>query len=80
MKDLLAELIMILTIVLLFVLFLFGLNKAAVAHDNRLWNDGHCNNCGGAWEYDQAVGHRSSTSYIYVCRKCGKRIELYEVR
>ena len=36
--------------------------------------------CGGTWEYEQAVGHKSSTSYIYICRKCGKRIEIYEAR
>ena len=47
-------------------------------HDDKLWNNGHCE-CGGTWEYEQAVGHRSSTSYIYVCDKCGKRIEMYNI-
>ena len=39
-----------------------------------------CDICGGAWQYEQAVGHRSSTSYIYICPDCSKRIELNEVR
>jgi len=69
----------IVTILLLVALF-FGLLEASIKHDERLWNDGHCNVCGGIWEYEQAVGHRSATSYIYVCSDCGKRIELYEMR
>ena len=66
--------------IVLFVLLLFGVTKAVISHEDKLWNNGHCNICGGTWEYEQAVGHRTSTSHIYVCRKCGKRIELYEVR
>lgn len=80
LRDFLPEIIMIIAIVLLFVAFFFGITKAIISHEDKLWNGGHCNICGRAWEYEQAVGHRSSTSYIYVCRKCGKRIELYEVR
>lgn len=49
-------------------------------HDNRLWNQGRCPECGSEWEYEQAVGHRYSTHYIYVCNECGKRIEIGELR
>ena len=80
MRDYLPEIISIFVIVLLGVAIVFGINKAGIKHDNQLWNGGHCDICGGTWEYEQAVGHRSSTSYIYVCEDCGKRIELYEVR
>lgn len=31
--------------------------------------------CGGHWEYQQAVGHQASTSYIYKCDKCGNIVE-----
>lgn len=84
MRDYLPEIItIIITIIavsLLFAAIISGVYKSNIKHDEKLWNNGHCDICGGAWEYEQAVGHRSSTSYIYVCEGCGKRIELYEVR
>lgn len=80
MSDWLPEIIGSIVIVLLFVAFLFVVNMACIKHDNEVWNGGHCDVCGGAWKYEQAVGHRYSTSYIYVCEDCGKRIELNEVR
>lgn len=80
MRDILSEIITILVIVLLVVTFAFFVFKLSVEQDNKKWNGGHCDVCGGTWEYEQAVGHRSSTSYIYVCEKCGKRIEISEVR
>lgn len=40
------------------------------------WNDGYCS-CGGRWRYQEAVGHRYSTTYIYKCDKCGKVKEFY---
>lgn len=49
-------------------------------HDDKLWNQGHCPECGSEWEYEQAVGHRYSTHYIYVCNKCGRRIEIGDIR
>ena len=80
MRDVLPEIITIIVIVSLCAAIIFGINKAGIKHDDKLWNDGHCDICGGAWEYEQAVGHRNSTSYIYVCYDCGKRIELFKVR
>ena len=80
MRDSLPEIITIIVIFSLCAALLFGVYKAGINHDNKLWNDGHCDVCGGTWEYEQAVGHRSSTSYIYVCTECGKRIEINEVR
>lgn len=85
MRDYLPEFIsIIVSVSVLVALIIFGgvalINKASINHDEKLWNDGHCDVCGGTWEYEQAVGHRSSTSYIYVCEDCGKRIELFEVK
>lgn len=80
MRDYLPEIISIIGIVLLFAAIVFGTYKACIKHDEKLWNNGHCDDCGGTWVYEQAVGHRSDTSYIYVCEDCGKRIELFEVR
>ena len=80
MRDNLTAIIVVILIVLLVVVSAFGLYKTGIKYDDKLWNDGHCDICGGTWEYEQAVGHRSSTSYIYVCKNCGKRIEIYGVR
>jgi hypothetical protein len=44
--------------------------------DAKKYNEGVCK-CGGHYEYQQAVGHRRSTTYIYKCNKCGNLIELY---
>lgn len=44
-------------------------------HDENLWNNGYCP-CGGHYKYEQAVGHRYNTSYIYRCDKCGNLIEI----
>ncbi len=84
MSDTLSALITcLITIILTFVLvfgLVFGINTLQEVSDETAWNHGKCNNCGYPWEYEQAVGHRYDTSYIYVCKKCHKRIELYEMR
>lgn len=80
MRDYLPEIITSIVFVSLIAAILFGVYKASIKHDEKLWNSGHCDICGGTWQYEQAVGHRSSTSYIYVCEDCGQRIELFEVR
>ena len=43
------------------------------------WNDGICTECGGDYEFFQAVGHGSSTSYIYKCDSCGKIVEFENI-
>lgn len=84
MRDLLDGIISILGIIglsiAITVIIMFGVDRLANKHDNKLWNDGHCDVCGGTWQYEQAVGHRFSTAYIYICDECGKRIEINEVR
>ncbi len=60
------------------ILLLVGGIWLCVEHaDKTEYNNGVCQECGGHLEYEQAVGHQYSTSYIYKCDKCGKRIELY---
>lgn len=80
MRDVLQEIIIIILIALVFVAFFFYLHLASISREDKTWNGGHCDICGGTWKYDQAVGHRSSTTFIYVCGNCGKRIELSKVR
>ena len=79
MRDCLPEIVSIIAIILLCAAFVFGIQKSLTQHDKKLWNDGYCNVCGGVLKYEQAIGHRSSTSYIYVCENCGKRIEVFEL-
>jgi hypothetical protein len=55
---------------LLFILFIVYMVNATY------WNHGHCS-CGGKWIYQQAVGHRSDTTYVYKCDKCGKIKEFF---
>lgn len=80
MKDDLEYIIAIIVTMLLFFAFFFGVYKIVTKHEEKLWNDGRCDVCGGTWEYEQAVGHRTETTYIYVCHGCGKRIEISEIR
>jgi transcription elongation factor Elf1 len=40
------------------------------------WNDGYCPVCGHKYRYVQAVGHRYTTSYMYVCDYCNTHIEV----
>lgn len=74
MKDNITPLIIgIFILILLFIVFIgynFDQNK-------DLWNDGYCS-CGGHWEYEVAVEHGDSTTYIYHCDKCENLIEIEE--
>ena len=63
-------------IILAFLLVILFL--AYVLNESH-WNDGHCS-CGGNWVYQQAVGHRYTTYYLYECDKCGKTYEFHEKR
>lgn len=80
MDDIWAEfkaaiIIALILIAIIIVTVIIGKN-----HDNKLWNYGRCPVCGSEWEYEQAVGHYYSTSYMYVCNKCGRRIEISDIR
>lgn len=44
--------------------------------DSNTYNHGTCPYCGGTYVYQQAVGHRYYTEYIYICDKCGDLIEV----
>lgn len=80
MKYYLPEIKATIGIILFTVVFILGVVKYHEISDNKLWNGGHCDICGGTWQYEQAVGHRFATSYIYICDGCQKRIEIREIR
>lgn len=46
------------------------------------YNDGICQDCGGTLIYQQAIGHKDSTAYIFQCDKCNNIIEIdsYDVK
>ena len=76
MKDIIGYVILI----ILIIVFIIGVGIGAVKYsDEKAWNNGRCE-CGGHFEYEQAVGHQYSTSYIYTCDSCGKHIEIWEER
>ena len=80
MNDIWPEVITITGIILIILGVIIGCVIVGENRDNKLWNYGHCPTCGSEWEYEQAVGHYYSTSYMYVCNKCGRRIEIGEIR
>lgn len=40
------------------------------------YNGGICKLCGGNYVFQNAVGHRYETNYVYICDKCGNMIEV----
>lgn len=75
MDDIIAEIISIVAMIGLLIGAGILLDSCQKADDIKAWNGGYHEDCGGRWEYDQAVGHRYDTDYIYVCDKCGMRHE-----
>lgn len=56
---------------------LFGMESCTT---KERWNNGCCDECGGKWVYEQAVGHQYTTQYLYHCEDCGNTIAIYERR
>lgn len=62
-----------LAILLLIILLFIRSCAGSVAYNN-----GVCQYCGGHYVFQQAVGHRNFTDYMYVCDTCGRMIETSE--
>jgi len=60
-------------IVLIFILDIYASISSANTYNNGIHKD-----CGGHWVYENAVGHRFTTNFIYHCDKCGVVVELSE--
>ena len=73
--NIIAEIISIVVTFGLLIGGAFLLKSCLETEDIKAWNGGYHEDCGGRWKYDQAVGHRYDTDYIYVCDKCGMRHE-----
>lgn len=78
MKDLVYDIILIILSLVFTVGLVMYLAKDSSSQYSAEWNNGYCE-CGGHWEYEQAVGHQTRTSYIYRCNECGKRIEVWNI-
>lgn len=79
MKDTVFEIIYVILIGAFIGSVIIGAGKCSKDQDEKEWNNGYCE-CGGHFEYEQAVGHQYRTSYIYKCDSCGRRIEVWEER
>ena len=59
---------------------------AGVVGEKNKWNDGRCPSCETKWEYVKTVNHYdgeeygSHSTHIYKCPKCGKMIEISELK
>jgi hypothetical protein len=69
--DLVAKLFLLGICIVLLIIFCY--------YRESKWNNGYCE-CGGKWEYQQAIGHQYTTNYQYKCDKCGKIEEFGKLR
>lgn len=69
-EKLIAGIIMASIIILFIIIAVICIISHKPQHSN-----GICTECGGQYEFVQAVGHKFDTSYIYKCNECGKIIE-----
>jgi hypothetical protein len=67
----------IFAITMIIFIIMFGIHcKKEYNHMMAQWNNGICTECSGEYEFYQAVGHRSYSTYVYKCNNCGKVLEL----
>lgn len=78
MEDTVATIIIDTVLIIGLIAVIIFAVKCSHNQDLQTWNNGYCE-CGGHYEYGQAVGHAYRTSYIYKCDKCGKVVEFYKV-
>lgn len=66
----------IMIIICIIIIFIMSSCEAALSEET--YNNGIHEGCGGHWIYENAIGHRYSTNFIYHCDKCGTVVELSE--
>ena len=78
MKDLIEAIFGVILFTVVIIAIIMGIanycDHRQYKKDVVTWNNGYCQ-CGGEWEYQQAVGHQVSTEYIYKCNKCNTLFE-----
>ena len=77
-KELLIEILLIIAIVGFILLGIFVIHSRKSVHRGN-FNNGVHENCGGHWEYQQAVNrYYYDVDYVYICDKCGELLILDE--
>ena len=69
----------VVVVILIIGMFICGAEVGNTVSHNRMkkeYNNGICPECGGTYHFSQAVGHHSSTHYIYICSNCKKLVEV----
>lgn len=67
-KEMIFENIAIVGVgILIGILLYIGCSWSIKQKDKEFYNG--CQ-CGGHWEFQQVVGHQTTTGYIYKCDKC----------
>ena len=72
MNNNLIEFVLKITIVPIIIIIAFVL--ISDTHYKTKYNNGICH-CGGHLIYQEAVGNRNTTSYIFKCDECGEMSE-----
>lgn len=65
-------------ILIICIIIMFIINSCEATLSEKTYNNGIHEGCGGHWVYENAIGHRCSTNFIYHCDKCGMTIEFVE--
>ena len=74
-SDELFNLITAIVFLALMILILSIVSCNTKKNEKETWNHGYCPYCEGKLVYEQAVGHKSKTGYIYKCQKCTRTYE-----
>ena len=65
-------------IIIICIIIIFIMNSCEATLSEETYNNGIHEGCGGHWIYENAIGHRYSTNFIYHCDKCGTVMEFSE--
>lgn len=72
------KIVFILSLLIVFLAFISYIGELeSYKTDVAKYNDGICSECGGSYQYKQAIGTNSNTGYIYICDNCKNLIQLY---
>ena len=61
---------------ILCVAAVFMICNIIYSQSEKDWNNGICSECGGHFQYQQAIGQMYFTRYIYLCDGCGRMVKL----
>ena len=74
LKRELPTIILVVTLIAIMAVLCIA-TDVSTAKTESLFNNGFCLQCGKRFRYLQAIGHRDTTWYLYVCDQCGNVVE-----